>query len=83
MPIRPVIAVTPPNTFVAFHGEYPAAVTGLAPAAGVPELDAEDVGSGLAPWDTDAEPTMNTMIPISRRQPPAASSRSAVRRRQC
>ena len=29
------MAVMPPNTFVAFHGDGPAATTGLAPTEGV------------------------------------------------
>jgi len=95
-PIRPVIAVMPPNTFVAFHGEGPAATPGLAdpvlPDPGLgdavlpdPELgDPVFPGRGFAePLDTNAVPTMNTMTPISRRVPPVASSQRAARRRLC
>jgi len=86
----------PPNTFVAFHGEGPAATPGLAdpvlPDPGLgdavlpdPELgDPVFPGRGFAaPLDTNAVPTMNTMTPISRRVPPVASSQRAARRRLC
>ena len=86
----------PPNTFVAFHGEDPAATLGL-PDPVLPGLGLADPvlpglelpgtvfpGPGLAaPLNTDAVPTMNMMTPISSRVPPATSSQRAACRLLC